>query len=364
MTQQDELLRVASWFDTERIESIEPCGNGLINKTFVAKGKTKSYIFQKINTEIFHPEILMSNISSVTSHILSNPNYDMRCLEVVKTKLGTSYYECKSGTYRMYVNISPSVCYDKVESAALFERCGLAFGKFASVLSDFNTAKLFEVIPNFHNTPNRMEKFKEAVSKDAAGRAKNVKKEIKFFLKREAYCHKIDDLLKLHLMPTRVTHNDTKLNNVLFSEDGNPIAIVDLDTVMPGSVCYDFGDAIRFGCNTAAEDEPDLSKVKFSFELFEAFTKGYLAGFDKITKVELDNLVWGAILMTYECGMRFLTDYLEGDMYFRVDRENQNLDRARTQIKMVKIMEAKSIKLQKIVQRTSRSLAVKERSNG
>ena len=195
--------------------------------------------------------------------------------------------------------------------------------------------------------------FTTSLSTDKLNRAKDIKDEIKFVLDRENYCGKIVDLLESGKMPTKVTHNDTKLNNVMLDEKtGAPVAVIDLDTIMPGSICYDFGDSIRFGCNPCAEDERDLSKVNFDIELFKAYTKGYLSAVGKsATKVEKDNLAFGAILMTYECGMRFLADYLEGDVYFRTHREGQNLDRARTQFKLIEDMEKLLPEMEKIVEK-------------
>lgn len=205
--------------------------------------------------------------------------------------------------------------------------------------------------PNFHNTEKRYENFLNSVKADKAGRAKDVQKEIQFVMDRKEYCSRIVDLLASGEMPTKVTHNDTKLNNVMLDVvTGKPVAVIDLDTIMQGSICYDFGDSIRFGCTTGEEDEPDLSKVNFDVSLFEAYTKGYLTALgDSVTKVEKDNLAFSAILMTYECGMRFLSDYLDGDVYFRVKRENHNLDRCRTQFKLVSDMEESFEKMQEIV---------------
>jgi len=351
----DNLIIIANAFDTDgTVFDISPYGNGHINYTYIATGKNEKYILQKLNTTLFtRPDMLMKNIRLVTDHVkgaVAKAMVDEKVLEIVKTKSGEDYLTDNSGVYRMYKFIDGSVCYQQVESVDDFYNCAYAFGRFATYLDGFDATQLFEVIPDFHNTVDRMKKFETSLGKDVCGRADSVRDEIEFFISRRDYCSKITSLLESGAMPTRVTHNDTKLNNILFSAStGAPLAIVDLDTVMPGSVCYDFGDSIRFGCNTAAEDEPDVSLVGFSTELFEAYVKGYLAGFDKITPVERDNLLWGAILMTYECGMRFLTDYLDGDTYFHTSRPGQNLDRAHTQMRMVELMEENFDKLQKIV---------------
>jgi hypothetical protein len=217
----------------------------------------------------------------------------------------------------------------------------VAFGNFAKLLAEFDATKLYESIPDFHNTEKRYENFINAVKTDKMGRAKEVQKEIDFVVDRKDYCGRIVNLLKSGKMPLKVTHNDTKLNNVMLDEKtGEPVAVIDLDTIMQGSICYDFGDSIRFGCNHADEGERDLSKVNFDIELFEAYTKGYLSALgESITQIEKENLAFGAILMTYECGMRFLTDYLEGDVYFRIKHPSHNIDRTRMQFKLVSDME-------------------------
>ena len=210
------------------------------------------------------------------------------------------------------------------------------------MLSDFDASCLYYTIPDFHNTPDRLRKFKEALAADTMHRAADIPEEIDFVLNHEADCSHMTDLLAAGKLPLRVTHNDTKLNNILLDDKTNDaLCIIDLDTVMPGLAANDYGDSIRFGANHSAEDEPDLTKVNFSLELFEAYTKGFLeiAG-DALTPLEIETLPWGAKLMTLECGMRFLTDYLEGDHYFAVHRPGQNLDRTRTQFKLVRDMEA------------------------
>ena len=353
-----ELLRIANLFETDgEITEAKRYGSGHINYTYEATSDRKRYIFQKINTSLFdRPDMLMNNIRLVTEYLreaIKKAGDNGKVLEIVRTKDGGKDYVTVAGdAYRMYEFVEGTVCYEQVESAEDFYNCAYAFGKFATYLDGFDATKLYEVIPNFHNTVNRMKNFERALEKDVCGRAASVRREIRFFISRRDYCSKITSLLESGAMPMRVTHNDTKLNNILFSkETGEAISIIDLDTVMPGSICYDFGDSIRFGCNTAAEDEPDTSRVGFSTELFEAYVKGYIGGFGKITKIERDNLLWGAILMTYECGMRFLTDYLEGDTYFHTSRDGQNLDRAHTQMRMVELRDENFEKLTDIVKK-------------
>ncbi|NCC45030.1 MAG: aminoglycoside phosphotransferase family protein, partial [Clostridia bacterium] len=228
---------------------------------------------------------------------------------------------------------------------------GYAFGNFQYLLADFPAKKLHETIVNFHNTVDRFAKFKKAVDEDIMGRAKDVQPEIQFILDREKDCHFFGDLLANEEVPLRVTHNDTKLNNVLFDKESKKaICVIDLDTVMPGFAAHDFGDAIRFGASTAVEDEQDLEKVSCDMTLFEAYFDGFMEGCrGSLTKREVETLPMGAKIMTFECGMRFLTDYLEGDVYFKIHRKGHNLDRTRTQLKLVKDMEDKWDIMEKIV---------------
>lgn len=330
--------------------SCERYGEGHINETYLLStsedGKTVQYILQKINDKLFPVDKLMSNIKLVTEFnrnkiIEKGGNPDREALSLVYTKTGDSYIKTDEGYFRVYIFITDAVAYQISPSAECFYESAVAFGNFANLLSEFDASSLYEVIPDFHNTEKRFRDFEASLKADKMNRASLVKEEIDFYLSRKDYCSKIVSLLRSKEMPTKVTHNDTKLNNVMLDAKTNKsVAVIDLDTIMPGSICYDFGDSIRFGCNTASEDEKDLSKVNFSLELFEAYTKGYLSALNgNITKVEKDNLVYGAIIMTYECGMRFLADYLDGDVYFRTHREGHNIDRTRTQIKLVKDME-------------------------
>lgn len=332
--------------------SCEPYGSGLINRTYVAVynegGKRVRYIVQRINTNLFkNVDGLMNNIKIVTefnrAEIMKrggDPNRES--LTLVPTKNGGTYFRTEEGDcYRVYVFIENAKGYDVVEKPEHFYESAVAFGKFAMLLDRFDSSKLFEVLPDFHNTVKRFDNFKKSLEADKFNRAKDVKKEIEFALNREKITHTIVDLLASGKMPSRVTHNDTKLNNVLIdTRTDKAVSVIDLDTMMPGSICYDFGDSIRFGCNPCLEDTPETEKVIFNMPLFETYTKGYLSVFgDTITDIERKNLPMGAILMTYECGIRFLTDYLDGDVYFRKTREGQNIDRTRTQFKLVSDME-------------------------
>ena len=355
---------VVEQFDLQgNLISCERYGEGHINETYLLimekDGVNIKYILQKINNKIFkNVDELMSNIGSVIEFARSkiiekggNPNRES--LSLIYTKDGKSYYHDNAidGYFRIYKFITDAITYQVVEKPEDFYHSAVAFGEFANLLNEFDASGLYEVIPDFHNTEKRFKDFEKALKEDKMGRAGLVKKEIDFVLSRKDYCGRIVGLLRSGEMPTKVTHNDTKLNNVMLDvKTGEPVAVIDLDTIMPGSLCYDFGDSIRFGCNPVAEDERDLSKVNFDIELFEAYTKGYLSAVgNNLTKIEKENLAFGSILMTYECGMRFLADYLEGDVYFRTHREGQNLDRARTQFKLVEDMEKLLPEMEKIV---------------
>ena len=332
--------------------SCEPYGNGHINQTFLAifneEGKVKRYILQKINHTLFDPvSKLMQNIELVTefnrNKIMKNGgDPDRESLTIVYTARNASYYKLDEDNYfRVYIFIENTVAYQTVQNPMDFYYSAVAFGNFNNLLAEFEASKLYEILPRFHDTRKRYNDFLTALNEDKLGRAKDCQEEIEFIKARESYYGKIVDMLASGEMPLKVTHNDTKLNNVLLDDKtGKPVAVIDLDTIMPGSVCYDFGDSIRFGCNPCEEDEKDLSKVNFRFDLYKIYLKGFLESLgDRITKVEKDNLAFGSILMTIECGMRFLADYLAGDTYFRTHREGQNLDRARTQLKLVADME-------------------------
>ena len=342
--------------------SCEPYGSGLINRTYVAvysvNGKRKRFIVQRINTNLFkNVDGLMNNIKLVTEFnrneiIKRGGDPDRESLTLVYTKNGAAYYRTEEGDcYRVYVFIEDAKGYDVVEKPEHFYQSAVAFGKFAQLLDRFDSTQLFEVLPDFHNTVKRFDNLKKSLAADKFNRAADVKAEIDFALKHENIVGNIVNLLESGKMPSRVTHNDTKLNNVLIdTRTDKAVCVIDLDTMMPGSICYDFGDSIRFGCNPCLEDTPETEKVIFSVPLFEEYARGYLSVFgDAITEIEKKNLTMGAILMTYECGIRFLTDYLDGDVYFRLSRERQNIDRTRTQFKLVADMESQYDKLNSII---------------
>ncbi len=333
-------------------------GNGHINCTNLvlardSYGFTRRYILQVINKTVFkNPRYVMENICSVTE-FLNDKDIDPRSIMRLVPTIGNKfYYVDKSGNYwRVYDYVEDSLCLDRPETAEDFYESALGFGRFQYNLNDFPAEQLHEIIPDFHNTPKRYKDFLEAVKSDACGRAKNVLPEIEFVKARESFYSVLNESHEKGELPLRVTHNDTKMNNVLLDKNTRKaLCVIDLDTIMPGYSVTDFGDAIRFGASTAAEDEKDLTKVKLDIELFKIYTKGFLGGCGGLLKEsEIMLLPEGAKMMTVECGMRFLTDYLNGDTYFRTDYPEHNLIRCRTQFKLVREMEDKWDELKSIV---------------
>lgn len=328
-------------------------GNGHINITYLLiDDNSQKYILQRINKNVFKdPESLMNNIVLVTDHLKQKVENNREVLNIIKTKDDKPWFKDEAGEYwRMYEFVKDSISLEQANEETLRES-GIAFGKFQQRLADFPANSLVETIPRFHDTPNRYKNFHKVLNSDIRGRAKNAKKEIEFYLSREEYAHTLVDLQAAGELKQRVTHNDTKLNNVLFDRaTRKALCVVDLDTVMPGLSVNDYGDSIRFGATTALEDEPDLSKVSFSVPLFKAYTEGYLSACGKsLTPKEIECLRDGAKMMTLECGLRFLGDYLAGDIYFQTEREHHNLDRTRTQMKLVADMEENWELMQEII---------------
>ena len=354
------IVEIAKQFQVDREPlAAEPYGCGHINDTYCVTAKDKRYILQRINNRVF-PNVagLMDNIQRVTDmlreQVLENGgDPDRECLQIIPTKDGKSYLEHEGSYYRMYVFVERTLSLQTVEDPVHFYYSAVAFGRFQKQLAQFPAETLCEVIPNFHNTASRYEAFEAAVARDAKGRVAEVADEIAFVRARKADTEKVVALLASGELPLRVTHNDTKLNNVLLDDvTGKPMAVIDLDTVMPGSSLYDFGDSIRFGTNPCAEDEKDLSKVYCKVNLFEEFTKGYLeACGDSLTAKEKELLPFGGYLMTLECGIRFLTDYLDGDTYFKIHYPEQNLDRCHTQFKLAADIMDKMDELNAIVKK-------------
>ena len=344
--------------------SAERYGSGHINDTRLAimeeDGVEKHYILQRINHNVFKkPEELMANFAAVTAYlreiiIKNGGDPERETINLIKTKDGANVLKTEDGEFwRLMLFITNSVSYDKVERPEQFYSSAVSFGNFQYLLREFPADTLYETIPNFHNTPDRLDKFEEAVAADVCGRRDSVKEEIEFVRNRKEFANTLEKAHSEGKLPLRVTHNDTKLNNILFDDkSGKALAVIDLDTIMPGYSVNDFGDSIRFGATTALEDEADLSKVNFDISLYELYVKGFIEGAKGgLTEGELEMLPIGAIMMTFECGTRFLTDYLSGDTYFRTSRPGHNLDRARNQFKLVSDMEARLDEMRAIVKK-------------
>ena len=356
---------IANFNFTGRLKDRRPFGSGHINDTYLLTFEIgdmgdMSAILQRMNREIFtQPVELMENIVGVTSYlrekiIENGGDPERETLNIIPAKDGKAYYVDSKGEYwRSYKFITDAKCYDQVEKPEDFYESAVAFGNFQRLLADYPADTLHETIKGFHDTRARFEVFKQAVAQDVCGRAASVDREIEFVLAHEEIARVLGEFQEKGLVPLRVTHNDTKLNNIMIDNTTRKgICVIDLDTVMPGLAMNDFGDSIRFGASTGAEDEKDLSKVSCSMELFEIYVKGFLQGCaGSLTPTEVELLPMGAKVMTYECGMRFLTDYLQGDHYFKIHREEHNLDRARTQFKLVEDMEAKWDIMKEIVYR-------------
>ena len=341
-------------------------GNGHINTTLRIKvddnGAVKEYILQQININVFkNPRKLMKNYLGVTKFLRKKAQEaggdpDREALNVIMTKEDKSFFMTDEGEcWRLILFVTDSVSYDMVEREEQFYDTGFAFGRFQRDLADYPADTLYETIPNFHNTPDRLRLLKEAIEADPCDRVREVEEEIAFALEREEFAHTLERAHAEGRLPLKVTHNDTKLNNILFDKKTDkPICVVDLDTIMPGYSVTDFGDAVRSGANTAAEDEKDTSKTTFSLSLYETFTRGFIEGAgDGLTKGEIELMPTGAVMMAYELGLRFLTDYLQGDTYFRTKRKGQNLDRARNQFKLARDMEEKMPQMIEIVNKYS-----------
>ena len=354
MIQTDTVLAIAANFDLGGAPvAVKELTAGNINQTYrldMGEGAyAPHFVLQRINTAAFKdPVALMENIGLVTAHIRASYEAegidpDRRVLTFAKAEGGTLLYtDPEGGAWRAYVYVDDVTAYDAIESPDLFCEAGRGFGEFQNRLADFPAEKLSETIPGFHNTARRYETFLASVEKDAAGRVAELAEEIEFFRARKALMSSIVEKLGREL-PLRVTHNDTKLNNVLMDKvTGKALCVIDLDTVMPGSALYDYGDAVRYGACTAAEDEPDTSKIGFDMTLFEAFTKGFVgATAGHLTDTEIKLLPLGVAVITCELALRFLTDYIDGDVYFKTRYEGHNLVRARAQMKLLCEVEAK-----------------------
>ncbi len=337
--------------------------SGNINSTYLLSyeqhdGTVKQYVLQRINTVAFkNPHEVMANIQLVVNHITAamaraKMDSDRRTLEFVSTKQSSYIYCDENNRYwRSYIFIGNARAYDAIEKPEHFYEAGRGFGEFQKYLSDFPAEKLSATIPDFHNTTKRFYAFVAAVAEDRAGRVSSLEKEIDFFFDRRKMMNKVIALTEAGMLPERVTHNDTKLNNVLIDDvTGKALCVIDLDTVMPGSILYDYGDAIRYGASTAPEDEPDLSKISVDMNLFRLFTDGFVSEIaHTITDDEIKNLPLGVLVITCELAMRFITDYINGDEYFKVQYPEHNLVRAHAQMKLLEEFEAHYDEMQEYV---------------
>ncbi|MBE6971660.1 MAG: aminoglycoside phosphotransferase family protein [Ruminococcaceae bacterium] len=350
---KDILLQTLKGFQINGdVTYCEPYGFGHINSTqLVVDQSGKRYIFQKISERAFKDvPALMENIDLVTSFLREKSADPRTVLTLVYALDGSSYVKNEYGYWRVYDFVEDTICLQSAETDMDFYESAIAFGRFQQNLNDFPVEKLHETIPNFHNTPDRFRIFREVLAKDPLNRAKDVQAEIDFIFSQEEAVSTAQRMLERGELPARVTHNDTKLNNVLLdAATRKALCVIDLDTVMPGLSIFDFGDSIRFGAATAAEDEKDLSKVTMSLDRFRVYTRGFVQACPGLTDNEISMLPMGARTMTLECGMRFLTDYIDGDHYFAVHREGHNLDRCRTQLKLVRDMESKWGEMHKII---------------
>lgn len=352
---KDNLKNVLGRFGIEA-GYCEPYGNGHINDTFLVKNGAE-YILQRINKNVFtRPDLMMENIVAVTSYLREKiaargGDPDRETLTVIRTTDGAPYAVDDEGQYwRVYKFITGAVSVDIATSPDQLYHAARAFGGFQNALDGFPASTLHETIVNFHNTVSRFDALKKAIDADSVGRLAKVGDLVEFALAREADTHVIVDALASGALPMRVTHNDTKLNNVLLDEKtGEGVCVIDLDTVMPGSMLYDYGDALRSGGTTGAEDEPDLGKIWFNLDNFTAFTRGFIETLPAMTKTEKELLPLSVKLMTYECGIRFLADYLSGDTYFKIKSPDHNLLRTRTQFKLVSDIEKKTDEMMKII---------------
>jgi hypothetical protein len=354
-----DILFIANQFNIQgSVSEYHAITTGHINDSYLIRTDQSltGYFLQWINSYIFKDvEGLMKNIEIVTNHLSkkneSSESNESRVLELILTYSGSTYYLDDEGEYwRMYRNIPGTHVYDFVENEHIAYEGGKAFGRFMSDLADLPAELLTETIPDFHNMEIRIRNFQASVAANPFNRKKYVLEEIAFVEKRAEEMLRIPQMIREGILPKRITHNDTKFNNILFNESNKAICIVDLDTVMPGSILFDFGDAIRTGANTAFEDEKDLEKVNINLPIFEAYTKGFIEATKlSLHATEIDMLAFSARFMTFIIGLRFLTDYIDGDPYFRTNYPEHNLDRARVQFRLIESMEDQAGKMEEII---------------
>lgn len=345
-----------------------PYGSGHINDTYLTRWQQESRIYpslqQRINHSVFRkPQEVMENILRVTRHLqeklsaMANADPQREALTVVPTRDGRYWHTDPEGNcWRTYIFIENAQTYNICEKPQQAEEAGRAFGRFQNLLTDLPGGPLHETIPYFHHTPRRFHTLEESIAHDSRNRAAGARQEIAFAMQRKDMVSTVTSLMENGTIPTRITHNDTKLNNVMIDDhSGKGVCVIDLDTVMGGSALYDFGDLVRTCTPTSAEDELDLSRVHMRLDLFEALARGYLAEATFLNPTEIDLLAFAGRLITFNIGVRFLTDHLVGDTYFKIHRPNHNLDRARVQFKMIEEMEAKEKEMQAIVRRYAAS---------
>ena len=360
----EKVNNIISQFEfSGEIVDVRPFGNGHINDTFLVvtnvDGAEIKYIVQRINDNVFKkPDEVMENILNVTTYLKEKIMEDggdpsRETLTVVTTADGKPFCKDESGFWRSFMFIDNAVSLELPRNDNDFYQSAVAFGKFQCWLKGYPAASLHETIPDFHNTPKRYNDFLQSVDKNASGRKENALREIEFVKDRKEFTEVLETAFADGKLPKKVTHNDTKMNNVMLDkETGEPVCVIDLDTIMPGYSVNDFGDSIRFGASTAAEDEKDLSKVHFDLGLFETYTKGFLKGCGgTLSDGEISLLPEGAKMMTLECGMRFLADYIDGDTYFKTEYPEHNLVRCRTQFKLVEEMEQNWAEMKRIVEK-------------
>lgn len=357
---KEKIVEVCHRFGVDsKITFIEQKKSGLINTTYYLETlDEQKFVLQKINTFVFkNPEELMENISSVTHFIRkkireTGGDPERETLRFFKSDTDKFYFTDEEGSaWRLYRFVDDSYTVDETKEQDILRNAGVAFGRFMRLLNTYPAQNLHETIVDFHNTPSRYKTFLSSVEKNTSGRRDKCENEIKFVVDREADTRYVMDLYERGLIPTRVTHNDSKINNVLLDTRTNKgVCVIDLDTVMPGVSLYDFGDTLRSAANNTREDDSNLDNVFFDLDLFRSYTEGFLSETaDCLTKAEIENLPFGVKLMTFECGIRFLTDYLDGDVYFRTDYSEHNIVRARNQFRLVEDIESKYDEMQKIV---------------
>ena len=349
----DELSALLANFSTDgEIISCEPCGEGHVNRTYLAVTEAnKRYILQRINETAF-PNVpaLMDNISKVTEFLRKKTKDPRGAMHLIPTVTNENYIYRESGYWRVYDFIEDTVCLQAPRTMDDFYQSAVGFGNFQNMLADFPPESLYEIIPNFHNTPERFRQLHEAINNDVAGRVKTAQREIEFALSKEDEMSQLQNMRESGQLPVRVTHNDTKLNNILLDSTTNKaVCVIDLDTVMPGLCMYDFGDSIRFGAATAVEDELNLDNMTIDLERYKVFAEGYIKACNGLSIEELAMLPLGAKTMSMECSIRFLADYLNGDTYFSIKRASHNLDRARTQLRLYSEMEKKWDEMRRII---------------